>query len=103
MRLNSTAFLSTLDCISFAFAAPWSYDRRSEADAFDAVEVRYKGPARYLERDRIGVELAVDDEVPDIMLREAGYLHLAMSGGLATSGGAEGLRREANVIGWLGE
>ena len=33
------------------------------------------------------VELAVDDEAPDIMLREAGYLYLA------TPDGAEGLRR----------
>ena len=40
----------------------------------------------------MGVEPAVDDEAPDIMLRKAGYLYLAMSGG------AEGLRREANVM-----
>jgi len=83
---------STLDCVGFALAALWPYDRRSGADTFDAVEVRYADPARYLERDWMGVELAVDDEAPDIMLREAGYLHLAMSGG------AEGLRREANVM-----
>lgn len=70
MRLNSTAFQPRRSIAPVSCLRPFGLTiEGSEADAFDAVEVRYKGPARYLERVWMGMELAVDDEAPDIMLR----------------------------------
>jgi FAD-dependent oxidoreductase domain-containing protein 1 len=71
-----------------------SYQRASSALSAASIRQQFSTPVNIRVSQasiaflrNAAVELAVDDQAPEIMLREAGYLYLAMAGG------AEGLRR----------